>query len=171
MSLSRAWGRWDTSPGPELSPRGGARFEHVCRQLRRQARGREAIILRSMPPGSARGSAANCDPELQGGGTEPDRSNAFRGPRSHNHARGASAAEPAQLQRSAKPSSRGAMTGRSIAWTLGAIFYQSCKVSVRVIAEAMGCSGSHGSKVRSGLVVPHKRHWKTLMRLGSARKS
>jgi hypothetical protein len=34
---------------------------------------------------------------------------------------------------------------------------------VRVIAEAMGCSGSHGSKVRSGLLVPHKRHWKVLL--------
>jgi CRISPR-associated endonuclease Cas1 len=34
---------------------------------------------------------------------------------------------------------------------------------VRVIAEAMGCSGSHGSKVRSGLLVPHKRHWKALL--------
>jgi ribosomal protein S14 len=33
---------------------------------------------------------------------------------------------------------------------------------VRAIAEAMGYSGSHGSKVRCGLLVPHKRHWKTL---------
>jgi len=35
---------------------------------------------------------------------------------------------------------------------------------VRVIAEAMGASLSHGSKVRSGLLVPHKRHWKTLLK-------
>ncbi len=34
---------------------------------------------------------------------------------------------------------------------------------VRVIAEAMGASISHGSKVRSGLLVPHKRHWKALL--------
>ncbi len=33
---------------------------------------------------------------------------------------------------------------------------------VRVIAEAMGASLSHGSKVRSGLLVPHKRHWAAL---------
>jgi hypothetical protein len=33
---------------------------------------------------------------------------------------------------------------------------------VLVIAKAMGCSASHGSKVRSGLLVPHKRHWKAL---------
>jgi len=30
---------------------------------------------------------------------------------------------------------------------------------VRVIAEDMGASISHGSKARSGLLVPHKRHW------------
>jgi CRISPR-associated endonuclease Cas1 len=36
---------------------------------------------------------------------------------------------------------------------------------VRVIAEAMGCSGSHGSKVRCGRLVPHKRHWRALRRL------
>jgi hypothetical protein len=36
---------------------------------------------------------------------------------------------------------------------------------VRVIAEAMGCSGSHGSKVRCGRLVPHKRHWSALQRL------
>jgi CRISPR-associated endonuclease Cas1 len=36
---------------------------------------------------------------------------------------------------------------------------------VRAIAEAMGCSGSHGSKVRCGHTVPHKRHWKTLVSL------
>ncbi len=33
---------------------------------------------------------------------------------------------------------------------------------VRLIAEAMGASISHGSKVRSGLLVPHKRHWAAL---------
>jgi hypothetical protein len=43
-------------------------------------------------------------------------------------------------------------------------------VPVRAIAEAMGCGCSHGPKVRSGLLVLHKRHWKTLIRLGSARK-
>jgi CRISPR-associated endonuclease Cas1 len=36
---------------------------------------------------------------------------------------------------------------------------------VRAIAEAMGSSISHGSKVRSGLLVPHKRHWDTLRHL------
>jgi CRISPR-associated endonuclease Cas1 len=36
---------------------------------------------------------------------------------------------------------------------------------VRVIAEAMGASISHSSKVRGGLVVPHKRHWKALAAL------
>ena len=36
---------------------------------------------------------------------------------------------------------------------------------VRVIAEAMGASISHGSKVRSGRLVPHKRHWKSLFGL------
>jgi hypothetical protein len=36
---------------------------------------------------------------------------------------------------------------------------------VRVIAEAMGASISHGSKVRSGLLVPHRRHWKVLARV------
>jgi hypothetical protein len=36
---------------------------------------------------------------------------------------------------------------------------------VRVIAEAMGATSSHGSKVRGGKLVPHKRHWNALMRL------
>jgi len=36
---------------------------------------------------------------------------------------------------------------------------------VRVIAEAMGASISHGSKVRSGLLVPHKRHWRALEKI------
>ena len=33
---------------------------------------------------------------------------------------------------------------------------------VRVIAEAMGASISHGSKVRAGHLIPHRRHWKKL---------
>ncbi|MGA9273330.1 MAG: hypothetical protein WBV67_07580 [Candidatus Cybelea sp.] len=36
------------------------------------------------------------------------------------------------------------------------------RVPVRVIAEAMGASISHGSKVRGGKLAPHKRHWKVL---------
>ncbi len=36
---------------------------------------------------------------------------------------------------------------------------------VRTIAEAMGASQSHGSKVRNGHLVPHKRHWKALAKL------
>ena len=36
------------------------------------------------------------------------------------------------------------------------------RLPVRMIAEAMGSGISHGSKVRSGLLVPHKRHWKGL---------
>jgi hypothetical protein len=39
---------------------------------------------------------------------------------------------------------------------------------VRVIAEAMGASISHGSKVRSGRLVPHRRHWNPLALLGKA---
>ena len=39
-------------------------------------------------------------------------------------------------------------------------------VPVRVIAEAMGATISHGSKVRCGHTVPHKRHWQALGRLG-----
>jgi hypothetical protein len=39
---------------------------------------------------------------------------------------------------------------------------------VRVIAEAMGASISHGSKVRSGLLAPHKRHWDGLLALVEA---
>ncbi len=34
---------------------------------------------------------------------------------------------------------------------------------VRVIAESMSASISHGSKVRGGKLVPHKRHWKALL--------
>jgi hypothetical protein len=37
---------------------------------------------------------------------------------------------------------------------------------VRAIAEAMGVGMSHGSKVRGGQLVPHKRHWKLLENLG-----
>lgn len=36
-------------------------------------------------------------------------------------------------------------------------------LSVRAIADAMGASIAHGSKVRNGHVVPHKRHWVALM--------
>jgi CRISPR-associated endonuclease Cas1 len=36
---------------------------------------------------------------------------------------------------------------------------------VRAIAEAMRASISHGSKVRSGKLVPHKRHWEALRKL------
>jgi hypothetical protein len=39
------------------------------------------------------------------------------------------------------------------------------RLPVRAIAEAMGASISHGSKVRSGRLVPHKRHWKGLGKL------
>lgn len=37
--------------------------------------------------------------------------------------------------------------------------------SIRELAEAMGTTGSHASKVRLGRLVPHKRHWKTLLGL------
>lgn len=40
---------------------------------------------------------------------------------------------------------------------------------VRVIAGAMGATISHGSKVRGGKLVPHKRHWKALWVIGSAK--
>jgi hypothetical protein len=39
------------------------------------------------------------------------------------------------------------------------------RVTVRVIAEAMGATISHGSKVRCGHTVPHKRHWQALQSL------
>jgi hypothetical protein len=39
------------------------------------------------------------------------------------------------------------------------------RLPVRVIADATGASISHGSKVRGGLLIPHKRHWKTLLGL------
>jgi ribosomal protein L37E len=42
-------------------------------------------------------------------------------------------------------------------------------VLVRVIAETMGSSLSHGSKVRSGRLVPHKRHWKALAEISLGR--
>ena len=38
-------------------------------------------------------------------------------------------------------------------------------VPVRAIAEAMGATISHGSKVRCGHTLPHKRHWRALQRL------
>lgn len=41
-------------------------------------------------------------------------------------------------------------------------------VPVRAIAEAMGATISHSSKVRCGHTVPHKRHWAKLQRVGSA---
>jgi hypothetical protein len=42
---------------------------------------------------------------------------------------------------------------------------------VRVIAAAMGTGISHGSKVRSGKLVPHSRHWNRLMQmLGGAER-
>ena len=37
---------------------------------------------------------------------------------------------------------------------------------VRVVAEAMGTGISHGSKVRNGHLIPHRRHWKLLIHLG-----
>ena len=39
------------------------------------------------------------------------------------------------------------------------------RLPVRLIAEAMGASISHGSKVRSGHLVPHRRHWTALLKL------
>jgi CRISPR-associated endonuclease Cas1 len=36
---------------------------------------------------------------------------------------------------------------------------------VRVVAEAMGASMTHGSKVRSGGLIPHRRHWRALLQL------
>lgn len=39
------------------------------------------------------------------------------------------------------------------------------RLPVRAIAEAMGASLSHGSKVRGGKLVPHKRHWNALAKL------
>jgi CRISPR-associated endonuclease Cas1 len=44
------------------------------------------------------------------------------------------------------------------------------RIPVRAIAEAMGASGSHGSKVRCGKLVPHRRHWKALQRLHDCSK-
>jgi len=40
-------------------------------------------------------------------------------------------------------------------------------ITVRVIADALGISQSHASKVRCGKIHPHKRHWKALMQLTS----
>jgi hypothetical protein len=45
------------------------------------------------------------------------------------------------------------------------IFSKLQCLPVRAIAEAMGAIISHGSKVRSGLLVPHKRRWKALANL------
>lgn len=44
------------------------------------------------------------------------------------------------------------------------------RLPVKAIAEAMGASGSHGSKVRCGHLIPHKRHWKTLRTLRAKEK-
>lgn len=38
-------------------------------------------------------------------------------------------------------------------------------LSARVIAEAMGATISHGSKVRGGMLVPHRRHRNALTKL------
>ena len=37
------------------------------------------------------------------------------------------------------------------------------RLTVRTIADAMGASISHGSKVRGGKLVPHRRHWEALL--------
>ena len=42
---------------------------------------------------------------------------------------------------------------------------------VRVIAEAMGARISHGSKVRGGKLVPHRRHWKALIVVTKGRRN
>jgi hypothetical protein len=39
------------------------------------------------------------------------------------------------------------------------------RLPVRAIAEVMGASISHGSEVRGGIVVPHRRHWRHLVKL------
>jgi hypothetical protein len=44
------------------------------------------------------------------------------------------------------------------------------RLPVRAIAEAMDASLSHGSKVRGGKLVPHKRHWPALALLGMTTK-
>jgi len=38
-------------------------------------------------------------------------------------------------------------------------------ITVRVIADALGVSQSHASKVRGGKTPPHKRHWQALLHL------
>jgi hypothetical protein len=43
------------------------------------------------------------------------------------------------------------------------------RLPVRVVAEVMGASISHGSKVRGGKLAPHKRHWKALTAAASAK--
>jgi CRISPR-associated endonuclease Cas1 len=43
------------------------------------------------------------------------------------------------------------------------------RLTVRKIADAMGATQSHGSKVRGGKLIPHKRHWRVLLSLGKAR--
>jgi hypothetical protein len=36
------------------------------------------------------------------------------------------------------------------------------RLTVRSIANAMGATQSHGSKVRGGKLVPHRRHWRAV---------
>jgi len=45
------------------------------------------------------------------------------------------------------------------------------KLPVKTIAEAMESSISHGSKVRGGLLIPHRRHWRSLLVLGNLKSS
>jgi len=79
--------------------------------------------------------------------------------------------EAGVVQLGRTPLPRGAMTDRSMAWISGATFCRSCRaLPVREIAEAMGVSISHGSKVRAGKLVPHKRHWEALMQILAGRK-
>jgi len=40
------------------------------------------------------------------------------------------------------------------------------RLPVKALAETMGCSISHGSKVRNGHLIPHRRHWKRLATIG-----
>ena len=44
------------------------------------------------------------------------------------------------------------------------------KLQVRVIAEAIGASLSHGSKVRGAKLVSQKRHWKALIERAFSRQ-
>ena len=135
-------------------------------QLRRQAHDPQALILRSMPPRSARGGAARGDPSFPRRGvqrrSQPCAQRAtIRRPRREAQRRRAATASK---QRKAVAAWRddGSLDGVDFRRD---ILPKLQSLPVRVIAEAMGASISHGSKVRSGLLVPHKRHWKTLARL------